>query len=177
MTQRQTKRVHPRQHPPLRLQRATSRTIIHKRKRTKLHAKDFLNSIARGDVVGMQTFAHENCIVYFADDVELIISDMVEEVVKCYESFPDQVFNYLEARVVEPDVVVIKYQWTGTHTGKPFAFGPYDPIPAKGTVVAVDPERCTITLRDGLIVKCRVDPEGPNTGWHGVYREIGGLIM
>lgn len=141
-------------------------------------ARHFLNSIARGDVVGMKTFTHENCIVYFADDVELIISDLAEEVVKCYESFPDQVFHYLEARVVEPNVVVFKYQWTGTHTGKPFAFGPYDPIPAKGTfVVAVDPERCTITFRDGLIVMCRVDPEGPNTGWHGVYREIGGLIM
>ena len=41
-------------------------------------ARHFLNSIARGDVVGMKTFTHENCIVYFADDVELIISDLAE---------------------------------------------------------------------------------------------------
>ena len=78
---------------------------------------------------------------------------------------------------MEPNVVVLKVRWTGTHTGKPYAFGPYEPIPAKGTHVALDPERITVTLQDGLVIKCRVEPEGPNTGWHGVYQAIGGLIM
>ena len=44
-------------------------------------------------------------------------------------------------------LVVIDSLITGTHTGTPFSFGPFDPVPAKGTVLKLDPERCAYKIR------------------------------
>ena len=139
-------------------------------------AKKFFNSITAGDVGGMKQWCHEQCVMHFLD-IEMVPADMAEEVMKAYAAFPDAYFDFLEESLVEPNMVKLKLRWTGTHTGAPYGFGPYEPVPAKGTRVVNDPERVTLTFQDGLIRKCHVVPDGPNTGWHGVYQAIGGLIM
>ena len=139
-------------------------------------AETMIQWLARGELEEMQTFLSDDFIVCFPG-VEMIASEIAEETVKLAKAFPDAHFVVHEAILTEPNVVLIKVNWTGTHTGDDYAFGPYPPVPATGKQVSTDPEHITVTFKDTLIVRFEVKPMGPVTGWHGVYETIGGILF
>jgi hypothetical protein len=118
--------------------------------------------------------------IYDFDGLEVlgtVIVDMVEQLAR---SFPDFHFAYKQIKVLSPGVVMIcNVQVSGTHTGAPYTFGPYEEIDATGMKVQNDPEDTvlTIDMENELIKHFRVTAKGPLNGPQGFYEQLGGLII
>lgn len=140
-------------------------------------AKAFFDAIAKADMEELKKVTHEDCRMLFGDGVEINPANIAEETIKLRNSFPDSYFVYQEVYHKEPNVVYLKLYWVGTHTGPAYGFGPYEEVPTSGINVVNDPEVIHFTLHEGRGIKINVEPTGPNTGFHGVYQAIGGLII
>ena len=139
-------------------------------------AKTFFDCIAKADMEGLQKVTHADCRMIFPD-IEINPANIAEETEKLARSFPDSHFVYEEVYQKEPNVIFLRLRWAGTHTGPAYGFGPYEEVPTTGKKVVNDPEEITFTLKDGKAYHIVVHPTGPNTGFHGVYLFIGGLII
>lgn len=117
--------------------------------------------------------------------VEMTNKDFREQMAGLFASFPDVHFQLVAGSVkrLKDDATRAKYVAkgsifvTGTHTGEPFGFGPYPPVEATGRKVRNDRETLTITY-DPIaqnIVHIDVVPEGPKTGPHSIYEQVGGF--
>ena len=79
--------------------------------------------------------------------------------------------------------IVADVQSTGTHTGKPFAFGPFPEIQAAGTKVFNEPERMTFLVRpckdsgELKIMRMEIEPIGNDNGYATIYEKIGGVVF
>ena len=114
-------------------------------------------------------------------------NDFVEQSKLTFEAFPDFQHNETSIRVVvEKDgywEIVCEIKPSGTHTGIPYAFGPFPEIPTTGKHVQMDPERLTYTVTaqeggKGLVIqKMSILPLGAMTGPAGFYTAIGGVIF
>ena len=141
-------------------------------------AKTFYDAIADADMTKLESVTHKDCRMLFPD-MEIIPANIAEETIKLAKAFPDSHFVYEKVYLKEPNVVYMKIHWAGTHTGAPYGFGPYDEIPVTGKFVVNDPEIIHVYFSEDnkQIIKIIVEPTGPNTGFHGVYNFIGGLIF
>ena len=65
----------------------------------------------------------------------------------------------------------------GTHTGAPYAYGPFSPIPTTGRYLENDPEESTMYFIGDKIFKHVISPkgEGQMTGFAGFYTQLGGF--
>lgn len=95
------------------------------------------------------------------------------------ESFPD--FNVQYQNIVYKcgAVVMQGFRAGGTHTGKPFAFGPCEPIETTGIKVLNDPEEILFFFHEGQdkIARFIVAPRGEMTGPAGFYTQLGGFPL
>jgi predicted ester cyclase len=103
--------------------------------------------------------------------------DFLDVLESVWKSFPD--FNLVYKNLVDGKkanvVVVHDCVPSGTHTGEPFGFGPYDPIEASGTRVENAAETITVHLtEDGKICKWLVKVNGTLTGPAGMYAQLPG---
>jgi hypothetical protein len=72
-------------------------------------------------------------------------------------------------------VKVTNFVGRGTHTGAPYGFGPFPPIPATGIVVEEDPCHLYISVKNGKMTKFVIDTYcGDLVGPPGYYQKIGG---
>jgi len=126
---------------------------------------------------------------YPAENTELSVRDMPEEMQKVLSSFPDLQFHYDSIEEVQPGVVVVShFHATGTHTGTPYAFGPFPNVPARGTVLHDPPttifvyfcvESSSSSGDVGMIKIERIvfDCNGKTNGLPLYYTQVGGLII
>lgn len=101
------------------------------------------------------------------DDFELV-----------YISFPDACVGFDEIKQVDKGVVrVINNAVRGTHTGPPYAFGLFPPIPTSGLSVYEDPCDLIMHISNGKIVEVELDmTSGRLVGPLGFYVRIGGRL-
>ena len=135
------------------------------------------------DVDGMKELTHPNCDFCFVDsESEMPAREFYEVKKLIYGSFPDLHFFWKSMKIggtnsFGTDIVIEDYYGIGTHTGRPFGFGPYDPIPPTGLTVQDEYIEFTITVKDGKITRATIDAFGQMVGPPGFYTKIGGLIM
>jgi hypothetical protein len=128
----------------------------------------------------LHTILAPESYIQFDDGVEILASDVVDVVSSTRKSFPDFYFKYDTIVEISPGIVLIKnVQPSGTHTGEPYTFGPYEPIPATGIKVVNDPEDfyITVDIDTEQVTFFRSVAKGPKVGPHSVYEQIGGLII
>lgn len=156
-------------------------------------AKDFFaatNRHANGEIKNLcaSTFV----VKFVSSHDEMLIDDYLETMQGLVESFPDFRLDhaeYMEEKKLETDgpsdppttvVTITDIRASGTHTGKPFAFGPYPAIPASNIAVR-DHAPCTdeMHIREGKIVKLLVKTQGAEdaSGPGYFYNQIGGLLF
>jgi hypothetical protein len=85
-------------------------------------------------------YCTDDCDWSFAE-AHMTVPGFLDESQKIFHSFPD--FHFLIETITErpaDGTVVARVRAAGTHTGAPFAFGPYPEIAATGTRVVLDPE-------------------------------------
>ena len=105
-----------------------------------------------------------------------------EELEKIMKSFPDSTCYVEGIELIFSDshkgiFRVKKIGLTGTHTGEPYGFGPYEPIPATGIFVAPAPEFMHMTIVDGLVHEVQFLPHGQCSEPDGIYQLIGGQLQ
>ena len=96
-----------------------------------------------------------------------------------FESFPNHCANWDYIAEVEPGKVFVKgFYGMGNHTGKPYAFGPYQAIPAKNLRVKEVPCNFYVTIsKRGKLTRFVIESkEGYLNGPAGFYAAIGGIM-
>ena len=151
-------------------------------------ARKFCEAMSSRDTEAVKALVSDGCIVRFiqAND-ELPLDDFLEMVAAIFASFPD--FELMILKVEEetagngdPDtrIVNITTRAKGTHTGKPFAFGPFPPVPTSGIFVQ-DPvsTNCSFHVRDNKIYRHEITSEGKSheAGPAFFYTTIGGTLI
>lgn len=136
--------------------------------------KNFMTCINNQDVDGCTALlkSPQHCEWRFSGQANITIKqygDMIQKIVK---SFPD--FSIASKEVVEvgPGVVQVKHAVaSGTHTGEPFGFQCYNPLPATGTKCVNEPEHLTFFIREEKIAQVHVVCTGKQCGPLGLYAQ------
>ena len=132
----------------------------------------------------MERLTDENCVFNFVDaEAEMRARDFHEAMEDTFASFPNIHFfwKYMRITGIDPKtqstiVEVGDYFGVGKHEGKPYAFGPYEAIPATGITIRDKKILFTFFVKDGKIRKATVDAFGDIVGPPGFYTKIGGVI-
>ena len=93
-----------------------------------------------------------------------------------WASFPDNIMTWDSITEIRPGVVRVKnFKGHATHSGRPYSFGPYPPIKAKGAIVDEKPCHLTFNLKRGKVVSFEINAyHGDLVGPPGYYQQIGG---
>jgi hypothetical protein len=132
------------------------------------------------DIDQLKSCISPNAFLRFDDGVEILGHGMIETMIQIKSSFPDFHFDYEKIEESSTGIVLVSnVQVSGTHTGAPFAFGPYEPIEATGIKVANDQEDFyfTIDIDKEIVTYWRCVAKGPKSGPQSMYEQIGGLII
>jgi ketosteroid isomerase-like protein len=99
----------------------------------------FFNSPSSGE--------HHDLSQFFTPDADWLFQDahmtmpgFLAEMQKVFQSFPDFRFHIHSVQEQPDGTVLARINAVGTHTGAPFAFGPYPEIQATGIRVTMDHE-------------------------------------
>ncbi len=143
--------------------------------------KRFFEGIANQDAAAVMGNATEDCEVSFKDQ-ELGLAGFGEEAVKIWKAFPDFHLTCPHGFQVEKDdkgqlyCITRKCVPNGHHTGAPYGFGPYEPIPPTNKYVKNAPETFHMYVNgDGKVYRVVIYAEGEMTGPAGIYQQIGGF--
>merc|ERR1712187_892229 len=114
--------------------------------------------------------------VLFHNTATMTVSGFICELKKVFDSFLDFNVNYESIMEVEPGIYILKHGiFSGTHTGKPYGYGPFPEVEAKGLKAQNDPESLTFWIEDCKIVKMKVFSHGNLCGPPGFYEQVGGF--
>jgi predicted ester cyclase len=104
----------------------------------------FFNNSSSGDHDLLQYFTNDADWIF--QEAHMTMPGFVAEMEKVFQSFPDFQFQ-IHSVQEQPDdgnTVLVRVNAVGTHTGLPFAFGPYPEIPATGIRVTMDHEYVSV---------------------------------
>ncbi|KAL3910724.1 MAG: hypothetical protein SGILL_007579, partial [Bacillariaceae sp.] len=130
------------------------------------------------------SMSSENCqyLVPIADGetMKVKLTDFLEQMKVTYASFPDYDTEWDEMRDSKDNTVRIKnFVSKGTHTGEPFAFGPYPAMPAKGMKIRDHPVDVLVYIdkQTAKIEKVRLLSKPDVTSGPAMYYlQVGGYI-
>lgn len=133
----------------------------------------------------MSCFASPDVMVKFEDDNAIPASAFAAECQNAFKSFPnfsmhcdcikeERHFDVIKQehtnRVVVEDVMV-----TGTHTGEPYGFAYFPPVPTSNKMAVNGPERVFYTIdKDNKISLLEIISLGDASGPAGFYSQVGG---
>lgn len=120
----------------------------------------------------------ENCECIISEtDIRFTMREHIEEDYNLAASFPDLAFTNLQYQY-NPDTckVHVTFDVSGTHTGKPYGFGPYPEIETSG-IKCLNPNESAILEinEEGLVQKFVVTTPSELSGPAGFYSQIGGF--
>eukprot|EP00934_Nitzschia_sp_Nitz4_P000395 Nitzschia sp. Nitz4//scaffold134_size62860//35847//36380//NITZ4_006330-RA/size62860-processed-gene-0.90-mRNA-1//-1//CDS//3329535502//395//frame0 len=152
--------------------------VVGPSKNAKLVAVDLIEAFNMRNIPKVKKLASEDSLFFFAGaDRGMPLPLFMEAVGTIQASFPDIILTYDKIEEIEDGIVKItNLRSRGTHTGVPFAFGPY---PAVDTTNIVVEDNCQVffTVKKGKLVKSVVETEeGELMGPPQYYFKIGGKI-
>ncbi|CAB9502557.1 expressed unknown protein [Seminavis robusta] len=140
---------------------------------------DFLAVInGQGSVEEMKSFFKSGDVRVKLEDVPSITSDIwIAAAAQCIKSFPNFRFQYESIKENRSGLVLVEeLQASGTHTGEPYTFAHFPPIPTSNKHIVNDPERLWLRVKDGKIVDIECVSLGDYTGPPGFYMQLGGKM-
>ena len=110
--------------------------------------------------------------------------EMVQDIFASFPDFEILIQKFYKEKMMNHDptvqLVKVTVRAKGTHTGKPFAFGPFPPVPTSGISVE-DPvdTYCSFHIRDNKIDKLEITSEGESheAGPAFFYTAVGGTLF
>lgn len=121
----------------------------------------------------------DTCPIFMKSEQTLTKEEFFGSVQDCIDSFPDLRFE-VGRMEKQPDGSVICYDVMviGTHSGKPFGFGPFEPIDVKNPPVKIqnDPEDVQLFFdANNKMCKYVFLTMGDLSGPPGLYTQLGGF--
>eukprot|EP00934_Nitzschia_sp_Nitz4_P000673 Nitzschia sp. Nitz4//scaffold134_size62860//38414//38962//NITZ4_006331-RA/size62860-processed-gene-0.35-mRNA-1//1//CDS//3329535505//673//frame0 len=147
-------------------------------KNAMLIRKNVMDAFNYRTMDNLRRFAAPNSAFFFKGaERGMPLEAFIESMSTMHASFPDVAVTYDSIEEVRPGEVLVKNVTShGTHTGAPFGFGPFPPIPKTG-------KECTsqfnvlFTLEKGKLTEALVEPRaGQLMGPANYYLQIGGKI-
>ena len=138
-----------------------------------------LEAINNRDLKEAERYVTADFVTLFKE-FEVEFRDYAVEVQNILDSFPDFKLTLTgdnPIKLREDGVVTAEIIPKGHHTGKPYSFGPCEPIDPKGTYVENAPETIYMHFRDGKICKQVVVAHGEMTGPPGIHTQLGGFPL
>ncbi|CAB9524892.1 expressed unknown protein [Seminavis robusta] len=97
---------------------------------------------------------------------------------KIFKSFPDINFEHGTIKEESPGQVFVEsIRVSATHTGEPYGFAYFPPVPTTNKHVINDPERFLFFLKNGKIAVMQIISLGDMNGGPGLYMQIGGKLQ
>ena len=139
--------------------------------------KEYMRSKNEHDLDGAKNHVTDDFVIIFPGGTEMNWKDYSSEVQKIGLSFPNFKFPYQSIEVMADGRMIVVHGLipSGTHTGKPYAFGNCPPIEATGISIQNDPEQLRFFFRGGKICRQEVHNDGKLTGLAGIYAQLGGI--
>jgi len=135
----------------------------------------------RHEVRNLGDFITSDCCYYFtADRTEMMASELFLFLEGFFQSLPDAKFRWKSIlQISETEFHISDFQGSGTHTGAPFAFEPYEQLQASGKYIEDYPMQMTIELDPvtSKISRVTINSRGRRVGPPFYYEALGGLIM
>ncbi|KAL7580605.1 hypothetical protein ACA910_003722 [Epithemia clementina (nom. ined.)] len=129
----------------------------------------------------------DNSLFEFPDaEMEMLAQHFYDSVRMAFASIPNMKFQYDSIQSIADEdndndedrvLVVRNFFGHGTHTGEPYSFGPYPPLPARGATFRDAPMDITITIQNGKIAHFSCDAKGKMVGPPGIYEQLGGILL
>lgn len=135
----------------------------------------FIECINKQDLDGCNALlkSPQQCEWRFSGEVNITIKKYGEMIQDIMRSFPDFSIDYKDVVEVGPDVVQVRNAVaSGTHTGEPFGFQCYQPLPSTGLKCVNDPEHLTFFIIEGKIVQVHCICTGELCGPVGLHKQI-----
>jgi hypothetical protein len=161
------------------LKRSHSSSVGKDTKNARLVKEKFCEALSRQEVASIRKFTSPDSICYYEGaETGMLLPEFLEAVIMMFASFPDNKFVWDSVEEISPGVVLVtNFHGSGTHTGKPFSFGPFPPIAATGIRVKEDPCQLTINVANTKMASIVIDIySGDLVGPPGYYHKIGGSL-
>lgn len=145
--------------------------------------KLYLNRFNNREMEDVRAMFTDSCTCKFPNDCEMAIDEVYTAALNMVEALPDFKFTtrLIEEVVLESGksfVVVHDLLAQGTHTGAPFAIGPYPEVEPSGKFVKNDPETVRFHFdKDGKICRVKIIKSGVFSGPGGLYTQLGGIPL
>ena len=145
--------------------------------------EEWMKAWQRHDFEKITAMSSEQCEYHVplndGEVMQVTLRDFLEQMGLVYLSFPDYESSWdsIEDGKEENLVVIKGFVSTGTHTGEPFAFGPFPALPGKGVKIKDDPINLVVTIKEGKIDILRPMVAGGQIGPASYYTQIGGVII
>lgn len=131
----------------------------------------------RDEILSYFATPHTAEVIRFEDMPSITPLQYVAVMESVWASFPDFKLGYQTLREDRPGLILLEpVEPSGTHTGKPFAFANFPPVPPCGKKVTCATERVWITMENGKITLFEIFAQGATTGPAGLYTLIGGKL-
>lgn len=140
---------------------------------------NWCDALLHQDLKTARDFCSEYAIaIVTGTSMYIPLSFQLDMYAEFFDSFPDYCMTYEEIREVKPGVVKItKYRERGSHTGKAFSLGRYDPMPALGLCMEDEPHDVTLHIADGNVTRLIIHADhGQLVGPAGFYIRLGGKV-
>ncbi|CAB9496817.1 expressed unknown protein [Seminavis robusta] len=122
-------------------------------------------------------FSSPEVEVKFEDAPSITAAMWASETEKLSKSFPDIQYSYESIKQDHHGLVVVEeLQVSGTHSGEPYSFAYFPPVPTTNKHIINDPERVWFKVKDGKIALVQDISLGDLTGPPGFYVQIGGKM-
>lgn len=143
-----------------------------------LLAKEFFRAVNGRDINKARDFFHSDAVVEMVEGTKMdgvVFLGVLEDL---FKSFPDFHIKRVPAELQRDGSVVFRgLVASGTHTGEPYGFGPYEAIPPEGKKFVNDEEELQLFFRDGKISRYVFLTVGKLSGPPGVYTQLGGFPL
>ena len=140
--------------------------------------KEFLDAMNKHDMERLTNLFHPDASVEMVEGTKMDGTTFLNSLQDIYYSFPDFAVTLPPAELQKDGSVIFRgIVGSGTHTGAPYGFGPFEPIPAAGKKFRNDEESIQIHFRESKIVRYVFLSIGMYSGPHGVYTQLGGFPL
>ena len=149
---------------------------------------DFIAFMNECKLDDMKSLTADKCDFWFIDsECEMPAKEFYDTQHDMNQSFPDLHYHWKSMTIKgvngpeskQPGTVVVvkRFFGVGTHTGKPYGFGPYPQVETTGKKCWDNNMDCTFVVQEGKICHVTIDAGGEVVGPAGFYTQIGGMIF
>ena len=141
--------------------------------------KAFFRTINKHETAKLRTMFLDDAKCEMTEGTIMEATMFLQVLDDLFKSFPDFHVSGARSPKLQPDgsIIFTGLEASGTHTGEPYGFGPYEKLPAEGKRFVNDKETVQVFFKDGKVARYVFLTHGRLSGPPGVYTQLGGFPL